>query len=170
MADPQKNQTIAAALDELCDVIDMEYVPANLVQVLKQAADALRVGQQIDKPAHYDGARCMEQIEAMHLAPGFCFGNAWKYIYRADNKGNLVGDIGKAAWYVNRLVDGIRWDEHHLIAPQVPLLISAYNELQAKCVRRCPSDVGRQLGVLAVAIEVLREKVVENDQSKHSSR
>jgi len=33
---------------------------------------------------------------------GFCLGNAIKYIWRADEKGNALEDLRKAAYYINR--------------------------------------------------------------------
>ena len=33
---------------------------------------------------------------------GFCLGNAIKYIWRADEKGNAVQDLEKAKWYLER--------------------------------------------------------------------
>jgi hypothetical protein len=33
---------------------------------------------------------------------GFNLGNAMKYIWRADEKGNDVEDLRKAVWYVQR--------------------------------------------------------------------
>jgi hypothetical protein len=33
---------------------------------------------------------------------GFCLGNAVKYIWRADLKANVVEDLEKARWYIDR--------------------------------------------------------------------
>jgi hypothetical protein len=32
----------------------------------------------------------------------FCLGNAVKYIWRADLKGDAIEDLKKAAWYIAR--------------------------------------------------------------------
>jgi len=32
----------------------------------------------------------------------FCIGNAVKYLWRADMKGNPVEDLRKARWYIDR--------------------------------------------------------------------
>jgi hypothetical protein len=38
---------------------------------------------------------------------GFNLGNAVKYIWRADLKGNQVEDLKKAIWYINREIQRI---------------------------------------------------------------
>lgn len=56
----------------------------------------------VNHPRHYtahpSGVECITVTEHM----GFCLGNAVKYIWRADEKGNAVEDLKKAAWYVQR--------------------------------------------------------------------
>ena len=56
----------------------------------------------VDHPAHYtahpSGVECITVVEHM----GFNLGNAIKYIWRADLKGDAIEDLRKAAWYVER--------------------------------------------------------------------
>ncbi|HEY9315814.1 DUF3310 domain-containing protein [Williamsia sp.] len=56
----------------------------------------------VNHPAHYtehpSGVECIQITEHM----GFCLGNAVKYIWRADLKGNAVEDLEKARWYLDR--------------------------------------------------------------------
>ena len=56
----------------------------------------------INHPPHYtshpSGVECIQITEHM----GFNLGNAIKYIWRADEKGNAVEDLKKALWYVQR--------------------------------------------------------------------
>ena len=56
----------------------------------------------INHPAHYtkhpSGVECIEITEHM----GFCLGNAIKYIWRADLKGDDISDLEKAIWYLDR--------------------------------------------------------------------
>ena len=64
----------------------------------------------INHPAHYtnhpSGIECIQVTEHMN----FCLGNAVKYIWRADLKGNALGDLRKAAWYLDREIKRIsRW-------------------------------------------------------------
>jgi hypothetical protein len=56
----------------------------------------------INHPPHYtshpSGVECIVITEHM----GFNLGNALKYIWRADLKGDALDDLRKAAWYVER--------------------------------------------------------------------
>jgi len=56
----------------------------------------------VNNPAHYtehpSGVECIQIAEHMN----FCLGNALKYIWRADLKGNAIEDLEKARWYLNR--------------------------------------------------------------------
>lgn len=56
-------------------------------------------------PQHYtshpSGVECIEVTEHM----GFNLGNAVKYIWRADLKGDALEDLRKAAWYVQREIE-----------------------------------------------------------------
>jgi hypothetical protein len=56
----------------------------------------------VDHPRHYtahpSGVECITVVEHM----GFNLGNAIKYLWRADEKGNAIEDLRKAAWYVQR--------------------------------------------------------------------
>ena len=56
----------------------------------------------VNHPKHYtshpSGVECIQITEHM----GFNLGNAMKYIWRADEKGNDVEDLRKAVWYIQR--------------------------------------------------------------------
>ena len=56
----------------------------------------------VNHPKHYtshpSGVECIQVTEHM----GFNLGNAIKYIWRADEKGNALEDLRKAAWYLQR--------------------------------------------------------------------
>ena len=56
----------------------------------------------VNHPRHYtshpSGIECIEVTEHM----GFNLGNAVKYIWRADEKGNARQDLEKAIWYIRR--------------------------------------------------------------------
>ena len=62
-------------------------------------------GSAVDHPAHYNdhpsGIECIDVVEHM----GFNVGNAVKYLWRADLKGNALEDLQKARWYVQREID-----------------------------------------------------------------
>jgi hypothetical protein len=56
----------------------------------------------VNNPEHYtssqSGIECIDVTENMN----FCLGNAVKYIWRADLKGNPIEDLKKAVWYLER--------------------------------------------------------------------
>lgn len=55
----------------------------------------------VNQPPHYTAHPSVECIQVTeHL--GFCLGNAMKYIWRADEKGNALEDLAKAKWYLER--------------------------------------------------------------------
>lgn len=63
----------------------------------------------VNHPAHYGGAEnpyeAIKVIEAWGL--GFCLGNCIKYIARAGKKGDVLEDLKKAAWYLQREVENL---------------------------------------------------------------
>lgn len=62
-------------------------------------------GDRINHPLHYkghkSGVECIQITEHMN----FCLGNAVKYIWRADLKGDAIEDLKKAIWYLEREVE-----------------------------------------------------------------
>lgn len=63
------------------------------------------MSEAVNHPKHYtghpSGVECITVVEHM----GFNLGNAIKYIWRADEKGNALEDLRKAEWYVRREID-----------------------------------------------------------------
>lgn len=59
----------------------------------------------INQPPHYkQHPSGIEQIQITeHM--NFCLGNAIKYIWRADHKGNSQEDLQKAKWYLEREIE-----------------------------------------------------------------
>lgn len=61
---------------------------------------------QINHPSHYGGENneyeAIKVIEAWQL--DFCLGNAVKYISRAGKKDDMVQDLKKAKWYIERKI------------------------------------------------------------------
>lgn len=55
----------------------------------------------VEKPRHYViASTIVEPIELLRHAP-FDFGNAMKYVLRADFKGHRLEDLKKALWYLD---------------------------------------------------------------------
>lgn len=61
----------------------------------------------VNHPQHYNnnpsGVECIDVVE--HLP--FNVGNAIKYLWRADGKGQHLQDLHKAEWYVRREIERI---------------------------------------------------------------
>lgn len=69
-----------------------------------------KLAERIDHPAHYGGKdnpyEAIKVIEAWGL--NFRLGNAVKYISRAWKKGDMLEDLKKAAWYLQREIDALQ--------------------------------------------------------------
>lgn len=63
------------------------------------------MSDRVNHPPHYtqhpSGVECIQITEHMN----FCLGNAVKYIWRADLKGNGAEDLEKAIWYLKREIE-----------------------------------------------------------------
>lgn len=65
----------------------------------------------VNHPPHYTdgGIETIDYLEAKLGPDGFrsyCIGCAMKYLSRAGKKGDLMEDLMKARWYINRLIEG----------------------------------------------------------------
>ena len=64
----------------------------------------------VDRPEHYSKDGTIECIDAMVAAFGeeavrdYCRVNAFKYVWRAHEKGNEVEDVRKGIWYLRRSI------------------------------------------------------------------
>lgn len=63
------------------------------------------MSERVDRPKHYtrhpSGVECITITEHMN----FNLGNVIKYVWRADEKGERIEDLKKAAWYLNREIE-----------------------------------------------------------------
>lgn len=79
------------------------YGPLPLVIDVSKAHQSN--GDAVNHPSHYNlhpsGIECIDVVEHM----GFNVGNAVKYLWRADLKGNALEDLKKAGWYVQREIE-----------------------------------------------------------------
>lgn len=61
-----------------------------------------RLAEAVDHPTHYNespsGVECIDVVEHMN----FNRGNAMKYLWRAGSKGDVIEDLKKARWYIER--------------------------------------------------------------------
>jgi hypothetical protein len=64
------------------------------------------IKEAVNHPQHYGGENnqyeAIKVIEAWDL--DFCLGNTVKYISRAGKKDNIVQDLKKAKWYLERKI------------------------------------------------------------------
>lgn len=62
---------------------------------------------EVNNPKHYTNGN-IECIDAMQSAYGteavkhFCLCNAFKYLWRCEQKGNTSLDLNKAKWYIDK--------------------------------------------------------------------
>lgn len=82
-----------------------ESGPEEMTVPVVPASPAPGAVDMVNHPPHYSahpsGVECITIVEHM----GFNLGNAIKYIWRADEKGNAPEDLMKALWYVQREID-----------------------------------------------------------------
>lgn len=67
-----------------------------------------RTSDPVNHPSHYtshpSGVECIAIAEHMT----FNLGNAIKYLWRAGDKGNMIQDLEKAAWYIAREIERVK--------------------------------------------------------------
>ena len=93
-----------------------EIIPS--MQVLKRISEALNIDykelnmeedkkEMVDHPKHYNMGKyeVIDVIEDWEL--GFNLGNTVKYISRAGHKDNILQDLKKALWYLDREIKRI---------------------------------------------------------------
>lgn len=72
------------------------------------AVERAKLNDPVNHPAHYtghpSGVECIQITEHMN----FCRGNAVKYIWRAGEKGDVVQDLEKAIWYLQREISRLK--------------------------------------------------------------
>ena len=126
----------------------------------------------INAPAHYASNGAFESIDVIELCgagPGFCFGNAMKYILRAGKKGgpgDAIKDLNKAGWYVTRYHQLVSVDGFHPVEAVmrqidledfdlVPTLRIAADLLRAHAAR--PTDPGTTDALMQVQTCLVEE-------------
>ena len=58
--------------------------------------------EMVDHPTHYNRVKyeAIDIIEALEM--NFNLGNAQKYLFRAGHKDDIIQDLEKAKWYIDR--------------------------------------------------------------------
>jgi hypothetical protein len=99
----------------------------------------------VNKPTHYNqgGIEAIDAIEAS-MSPlefqGYLKGNAMKYLWRYRYKGHAAQDLGKAKFYLSRLMEtvedfGIEEAVSEVIEGPVPTLLQEIEELRTELAK-----------------------------------
>lgn len=69
------------------------------------------MSDQVNHPAHYCKGRTIEPADAIiDWGLSWCLGNVVKYIARAGRKTDLIEDLKKAAWYLQKEISRLEID------------------------------------------------------------
>jgi hypothetical protein len=70
--------------------------------------------EMVNHPEHYGGKgnvyEAIKVIDAWDLDKDFYLGNAVKYLSRAGKKDNVVQDLKKAIWYIEKKIEKLQND------------------------------------------------------------
>jgi hypothetical protein len=79
-------------------------------EIIEFNREESRKNEMVDHPNHYGGEsnpyEAIKVIESWGL--GFNLGNAIKYISRAGKKLDILEDLEKASWYINREINKLK--------------------------------------------------------------
>jgi len=90
--------------------MNKEYISDQTHEAVQHAIDM------VNHPKHYETGK-FECIEVMQEVFGkgavedFCLCNAFKYLYRCTNKSDMIQDIEKARWYIDKFLELERADD-----------------------------------------------------------
>ena len=92
------------ALQVIDDKEELKCLGIITEEIINQRQD------QVNHPSHYGGEdnpyEAIKIIEAHDL--GFHLGNVVKYVLRAGKKGEMLQDLEKALWYLNRKIEKVK--------------------------------------------------------------
>ena len=93
--------------DGVCEGEDIHPTQEDIIEFNKQES---KKNEMVDHPTHYGGEynpyEAIKVIEAWKL--GFNLGNTIKYVSRAGNKVDMLEDLEKASWYINREINKLK--------------------------------------------------------------
>ena len=89
-------------LKRISEALNIDYKELNVEEDKKEDKKEM-----VDHPKHYNMGKyeAIDVIEDWEL--GFNLGNTVKYISRAGHKDNILQDLKKAAWYLDREIKRI---------------------------------------------------------------
>lgn len=108
----QKIDEINTEINKLNDKLKSISVAINdIVQIIlsEEEPDSTPTNDNVNHPSHYETGNfeCIDvmiETQGKEAVMNFCVCNAFKYIYRHNNK-NGVEDIKKAKWYLDKYIE-----------------------------------------------------------------
>lgn len=109
---------LVSVINDIDEVMDVgkwrfELVPksAEAIQIEEKIIKKLSEPDPVNHPSHYTQGKyeVIDVIEDWNL--GFNLGNAVKYIGRAGHKDNIIQDLEKAKWYIEREIKRLKQNE-----------------------------------------------------------
>lgn len=87
---------------EESNITDEEIIRNYNIIFDDNKTETSHIKEMVNHPSHYQGNKfeVIDIIEDYNL--DFCLGNAVKYILRAGKKDDIIQDINKAIWYLER--------------------------------------------------------------------
>jgi hypothetical protein len=90
-----------------------EPLPIKGVTYTVSTEKAIQTEQKSDPvnhPSHYETGKfecieVMKEVFGIEAVQNFCLLNAFKYLYRCENKANKTEDIKKSQWYENKYLE-----------------------------------------------------------------
>lgn len=91
------------------DVSFTKHITQKITPQIQDLMNSIKKKEAVNNPDHYGGANnpyeAIKVIEAWVL--NFNLGNAVKYISRAGKKDDIVQDLKKARWYLDREIQNL---------------------------------------------------------------
>ena len=102
---------VAARITSCVDSYDKTEIDKNdpskvtSTEIDQMTSEEIKNNDPVNHPKHYtshpSGVECI--VVTRHM--NFNKGNAMKYLWRADEKGNEIEDLKKAIWYLNNEIE-----------------------------------------------------------------
>lgn len=99
-----------------CDICghEMQYDPSTRSWECGVCFNLDKKFSEVEHPKHYTEGRKFEPIDVIEdWNLGFNLGNAVKYISRAGRKDDIITDLEKAQWYLNREITKLKLNRTH---------------------------------------------------------
>ena len=99
-----------------CDICghEMKYDPSTRSWECGVCFNLDKKFSEVEHPKHYAEGRKFEPIDVIEdWNLGFNLGNAVKYISRAGRKDDVITDLEKAQWYLDREITKLKLNRTH---------------------------------------------------------